>query len=199
MSENKKAFLLCISGISTAGKSRISSYLKNKYGFNIIHLDNYLVDYFKLPKYDFKGITEINYELPETINWDLFISTLQHLNPNKKYIIDGFIPFSSPKVAQFVDCLIDIEFDINEYEEALRRRVKRDTKLNVPDDYEQNPLKSTAHYTAFYFKNFVWKEAFLHPEYRVPLNWSKPILKLSATSPFKQNCKKSQEFISKFI
>lgn len=194
---NKKPFIVCISGISTSGKTTISRHLSHEYGFKVIHLDHFVVDdYSKLPRFDYKGVSGINYELPESIDWNEFISVLQSLDPNEKYIVDGFIPFYSNELCKFVDRLIDIEFDESEFNEALNRRVKRDTGSDVPMDYNVNPNNSSAHYCAFYFLNFVWKEAFSHPEYRVPLNWNKPLLKLSATAPIKDNCIQSEKFLN---
>lgn len=195
-----KPFILCISGISTSGKSTVSNYIEKKFGFGVIHLDDYVFnDRKKLPKFSLENVTGINYELPESIDWESFVSDLMNLNKYKNYIIDGFIPFYSNEILSFVDCLIDIEFNENEYSVALQRRVKRDTGNNVPDDYESYPMKSSAHFCAFYFKNFVWKEAFLHPEYRLPLNWNKPFLKLSATSPIENNCNESVKFLSEIL
>ena len=193
---SNKPFILCISGISTSGKSEISENLKKNYGFQIISLDDYVFyDDNILPKFTLNGISDINYEDPKSIDWDEFISTLENLDPTEKYIIDGFIPFYSQKVESYINCLIDIEYNKTEFKEALRRRVQRDTGSDVPKDYEKNPNQSDAHFCSFYFKNFVWKEAFLHPEYRVPVNFSKPLLKLSATSPLKENFEKSGKFV----
>lgn len=197
---NKSAIVLCISGFSVTGKTTLSKFLKKKYGFQIIHLDNYVLeDNNLLPAFNIQNVRGINYELPETIDWDRLISKLENTDPDEKYILDAFIPFASPQIEQFISFLIDIEFNENDFEEGLRRRVLRDTNSEVPTDYEKYPEKSSAHYCAFYFKHFVWPEAFRHPEYRLPPNWNKPLLRLAGSLPLKEICTESDKFVSHIL
>ena len=78
------------------------------------------------------------------------------------------------------------------------RRVKRGYDEDVPPDYNENPLSSQVHFCAYYFKNYVWKEAFLHPEYRLPSNWKKPLFQLSATAPLEENYEATSNFVANF-
>ena len=190
-----KPYILCISGISTSGKSTIAKDISEKFGYKIIPFDDYFIDFAKIPKFQMDGQTIINWDLPESIDWDLILSDLQKLDPKKKYIIESFIPFASPQIEPLVDSLIDIEFYQTDFEVALKRRVFRGFNEDVPSDYNENPMSSKAHFCAYYFKNYVWKEAFLHPEYRLPLHWDKPLLRLSATDPLEDNLKSAYNFV----
>ena len=78
----------------------------------------------KFPHLKIDNATLINWELLESLDWDLILSDLFKLDSRQKYLIKSFIPFASPQIEPLVDSLINIEYNESDFEEALIRRVK---------------------------------------------------------------------------
>lgn len=190
-----KPFVLCVSGISTTGKSTIADHLSKKYGFDVISFDSYFKSPDVIPKFEIDGQNVINWDLPDSIDWEYLFQDLRNLDPNKLYIFDSFIPFSNPQIECIVDALINLEFKQDDFDVAIKRRVERGFHEEVPPDYESSPTASQVNFCAYYFKHIVWPEAFKHPEYRLPIPWTKPIIRLNALSPLQENIDAADKFV----
>ena len=98
-----------------------------------------------------------------------------------------------------LDALIVIEYMPEDFDVALKRRIRRYFNCDVPTDYVEHPDKNEINWEAAYFTEYAWKFAMDYPEYREPKEWSKPILRLKAISPVGDNIEAAKEFVAKLI
>lgn len=200
-------FIIGVSGPTTSGKSTISEALQKKYNCKIICVDSYFKINVDLPKEEINGRTVLNFDSPDSVEWNYFIEDIQkEINKMKQtkttnyLIVEGFLLFGTNEIKEMVDMLITVEFNVDTDEDiAFHRRLNRLNEKNeeeeVPEEYMENPEKNRIAYTAFYFKSIAWKKVKENQPYVCPDDWTKPLLKLSATADINENIEKSVEFI----
>ena len=195
-----KRIKLGIAGMTTTGKSTIADAILDTYRGTKCCIDDY---YFTkdFPMIDFHGRQVIDWETPDCIHWDQYEPYVQR-QEGKFIIIDSYLLFYSKKIVDSLDALIICEYENTEEHKqiALKRRLLRyfDTE-EIPDDYKENPLKSEINLESAYFTEYAWKWAFDNPQYREPKEWHKPILRLSAVAPLKENIEKAKEFVAQLF
>ena len=69
----------------------------------------------------------------------------------------------------------------------------------IPNNYLTNPRASNLNLNCAYFHDVVWPEMVRHPEYRVPVQCSKPLLNLSATANPNDNYSSALNFLSNYF
>ena len=195
--KKKRQLVIGVTGISTSGKSIIADYLKEELGLRVIPLDEFFA-MMRLPRAEFKGETIGDWDRPESIDWN-DVARKFNETEDPVVVVEGFILFPDQKMPKIIDALIDIEFSEDEFEVALTRRITRGFQCEVPSDWQENPMKDKVSFTCAYFKDFVWKRALEHPEYRLPPNWNKPLLRLSATQDIEENKRRAKEFVTEFV
>ena len=186
-----------ITGITTSGKTTLTNLLVNHFKAKKCCMDDF---YFQtdFQQINFRGKMVSNWESPKGIDWEKFEVHCENSFGNVIFI-DSFLLLYSKKITNMIDILIILEYKEEDFEIALKRRIKRNFDQEVPYNYLKNPEESEIHYEAAYFKEISWKFAFNFPQYREPENWNKPILKLSATSSIEDNLIKSIKFINKYL
>jgi len=145
---NKKIFLLGIAGGSGSGKTYFARELQNKLGSDvceIVYQDNFYIDQSK--KFDFDG-GSVNFDHPNSIDFDLLAQCLLHLKQGKNteipiydfvtharkketismavkkiILVDGILIFHAPQTRELFD--EKIFFDTPE-ELRFQRRLRRD-------------------------------------------------------------------------
>ena len=214
-----------ISGPTTSGKSTISEKLQQKFNCKIICVDNYFKINSEMPKVEINGLTILDFDDKDAIEWNYLIEDIEKEKIKSKdfLIVEGFLLFGDPKIYDIIDILINISFDTEKDEEiAFKRRLNRfkwegirynqiknnkkdddnenlkkyEEEEEIPEDYETNPEKNRLNYLAFYFKHVAWPHIKENQELVCPLNWEKPVLKLSATANLQDNIQKSFDFIN---
>lgn len=143
--------IIGISGGAASGKTTLASFLKQKYpeDVTIISCDNY---YYDMSDIDLTQRGSINFDKPETINFDLLYQHLvdlkqgksiisrvydyvtlennpgQIIKPTKIIVIEGFLIFAIEQIRQLLDLKIFIETDDDV---RLSRNIVRDqTRCN---------------------------------------------------------------------
>ena len=84
--ENNKVFIIGICGGTCSGKSTISQKVKDYYkekGVNKINTDSYYKDHSKLSFYE---RSQINFDHPDSIDFELLIEHIKSLIKNKIYV-----------------------------------------------------------------------------------------------------------------
>jgi adenylate kinase family enzyme len=173
--------VIAISGASTSGKSTLTEWLWRKYSCVVVQLDRFFRKPMEMPRIHIKDREFSNWETFESLNWEPFLEQLTEAQSNPIVIVEGFILFAHPQVAQLCDVLITLKFDESEMEIARSRRIQRDHHERVPVDYREKPFASRTHFLANYFDQVIWAEMLKHPEYIDPVGWNKPRLVLKAT------------------
>ena len=194
IAKRKGQLVIGISGISASGKSTIADYLASEFQIPVLHLDEFFA-MMRLPRAQFHGQEIGDWDLPESIDWNEFARQFNATDA-PVVIIEGFILFPDTKMPKIVDALIDIEFNESEFSIALERRISRGFECPVPEDWESAPIRDKVCFTCAYFRDFVWKRAFEHPEYRCPEIWTKPLLRLEATGNLDDSKKRAREFVA---
>ena len=214
-----------ITGPTTSGKSTISQELQKILGCQILCVDGYFKINMFLPKVEINGHTILDFDDKDSVDWPLFIEDIESeidkaKCQKKEYlIIEGFLLFGDPKIFDFIDILITINFNVKTDQElAFKRRINRykrnsllydkgssiseetikkinEEEEEIPEDYETNPDKNNLNHLAFYFNHVAWPHIENNEELVCPKNWKKPVLKLSATGDINQNIKQSIDFI----
>jgi uridine kinase len=136
-----------------------------------------------------------NWEVFESLDWDLFLTDLSSARASPLTIVEGFILFAHPRVQKLCDILITLKFDDSEFSIAMERRLRRDQGENVPPNYREEPLASKSHFLANYFEQIIWPEMIKHPEYIDPIGWKKPKLVLKATDEITAIQVQAEEFL----
>jgi hypothetical protein len=191
--------VIAIAGASTSGKSILSKWISKHYPCNVIGLDSYFIHPSEMPRVCVAGRQVANWDLPQSLNWDLFIEDLSAAQKSPLTIVEGFILFADRRVAPLCDILIVLTYDESEFEIALSRRVRRATKKDVPLDYRKNPLNSQAHFLANQFEQVVWAEMLKHPAYSDPIQWNKPRLVLRATDDIESIHRQAKRFLDALL
>ena len=184
--------IIGISGISTSGKSTIANFLQEKLQAKIFSLDDYFA-VLSLPRAELNGQEIGDWDLPESIDWDTFLSDLDSCT-SPLIIVEGFLLFGNETLHSRIDALINIEFTEDDFQIALERRIERGFHSSPPKNWEEEPIADKISFSCLYFKKFVWERALKHPEYRCPAAWNRPRLVLSATSELGTNCALALEF-----
>ena len=148
--ENNKVLIIGICGGTCSGKSTISQKIKEHYnykGVNKINTDSYYKDHSKL---SFKERTKINFDHPESIDFELLIKHLNDLiksksirepiysykshkrlkknkllKPKRIIILEGLHIFCNDELINLIDFGLFLNLDS---QSRLNRRIKRDTK-----------------------------------------------------------------------
>jgi len=187
--------IIGISGPSTSGKSTISKVLSSELSCKVICTDFYFKVNSELPRIEIKGQMCLNFDSPDSIEWNYLLEEIEKHKEDPYLILEGFILFANPEIEKIVDILISIDFKADDFQIALERRLNR-RGSSVPADYLDDPFKNEYNYLAYYFQEIVWKNYANNPHYITPLTWSKPILKLSATDEIEENIGLSLSFIN---
>lgn len=185
--KKQNQIIVAVCGPSTCGKSTLIDQLSNEYQKRGISVGNVILDYFFLrnkPIVNVRGINVDNWELKESLNWDLFYRRISEIDSTILFI-DGFILFADPRTIDIADVCITFEYNLNtDFEIALGRRVHRIQQyrnVNIPTDYLENAAANNLNLLCAYFHDVVWPEMLRYPEYRIPEKYSKPLMHLSAT------------------
>lgn len=148
--KDNEVFIIGICGGTCSGKSTISENLKEHYkelGVNKINTDSYYKDHSNL---SFRERSQINFDHPDSIDFDLLINDLNSLiknksikepiysykthkrlkknktlKPGKVIILEGLHIFCNSKLISLIDfgLFLDLESNVR-----LNRRIKRDIK-----------------------------------------------------------------------
>ncbi|EAX96537.1 hypothetical protein TVAG_256770 [Trichomonas vaginalis G3] len=183
-----------IAGITTSGKSTLAKALTNVFkGAHCCVDDFYYTQDF--PMMTFKGKTIIDWETPNCIHWDKFEEYCERQTADIVFI-DSYLLFYSKKVADSLDAVIILQYQPEDFQEALARRIRRFSNQAVPSDYVIHPDASETHWEAAYFTEIAWKFAMDYPQYREPKDLTKPILRLKAVNPLGDNINKAINFVN---
>lgn len=148
--KDNKVFIIGICGGTCSGKSTISEKLKEHYkelGVNKINTDSYYKDHSNL---SFNERSQINFDHPDSIDFDLLINDLNSLiknksikepvysykihkrlkknkllKPRKVIILEGLHIFCNSELISLIDFGLFLDLDS---ESRLNRRIKRDIK-----------------------------------------------------------------------
>jgi hypothetical protein len=191
--------VIAISGASTSGKSTLTQWLSKQYPCVVVQLDRFFLFPSQMPRVRVKDRFFPNWEVFESLDWEPFLAQLRAAQSAPIVIVEGFILFAHPQVAQLCDALITLQFDESECEIARSRRVRREQRAEVPLNYREQPFASNAHFLANYFDNIVWAEMLKHPEYIDPVGWNKPRLALRATDKIERIRSKAKEFVDSIL
>lgn len=196
---NSKPKVILFTGPSTCGKSTIVKELLKQFKSVSITIDRFF-DLSIMPEIDFHGRKIRNNDCVEAVNWDKFLDHFSKIDNTDLIFLDAFIFFCKPGFENMVDAIVDIEYEEGDMMIGMRRRMVRKGRPEPPEDYaSQDPWSSNALFKCHYFADVVWKLAVDHPEYRVPPNWNKPIIKLSAKDDIEGNIRSSAEFVNKIV
>lgn len=186
-----------IAGTTTSGKSTLAKALAEVFkGVHCCVDDYYFTE--NQPTLMFLGKEIIDWETPKCIHWDQFEDYLDKQTDDLLFV-DSYLLFYSKKVADSLDAVIVLEYKPEDFPVALERRILRWCNTTVPADYKINPEASEAHHEANYFEEIAWKFAMDYPEYREPQDLSKPILRLHAVSPLKENVDAAIKFVNSLL
>jgi len=171
-----RAIVVGIAGVTCGGKSTLTHLLKNMFPYAavICQDDFYHVDASLFPK------SPGNSDVP---NWDCLNSidmismtnkvksTIREiqLQPKRLLIIDGFLIFNYPPLAE----LCDLKYFVTlTYNQCLARRLKRSYEFPDPPGY---------------FHNCVWPMYLLHLREMQNQSYSKEIRYLDGSAPLDEN------------
>ena len=202
-SHEKNQLIIAVCGPSTSGKSSLVRYLKGEIQKRKINVESLNIDrFFKkpkdMPKVNVRGRIFLNWDLKESVNWDALYKKVSEINSDV-LLLDGFILFADQRTLDIADVCIVFEYNLaTDFEIALGRRVHRIHEfqdVQIPKDYLTNTHSNGLNQLCAYFHDVVWPEMLKHPEYRVPIHYSKPLLKLSATESREYNYSTALRFI----
>lgn len=148
--KHNKVIIIGICGGTCSGKSTVSEKLKEHYknlGVNKINTDSYYKDHFDL---SFKERSKINFDHPNSIDFELLVNdlnslvnnksikepvysykthkrlkTTQTLKPKKIIILEGLHIFCNSELISLIDFGLFLDLDSHS---RLSRRIKRDIK-----------------------------------------------------------------------
>lgn len=188
--------IIGISGPTTSGKSTISESIANDLHCPILCTDDYFKVNPEMPKTYFGDIEVINFDKVESIDWNMLIEDIKTRYENEKYLIlEGFILFGHPDIQDYVKMLIKIDYNDDDMEIALNRRLTRNGYKNI-EDCESNPYETREKFCNFYFRKIAWPQRKENAKFLIPSNWKKPVLELSAIDNLEANIEKSRQFVS---
>ena len=208
ISKKENQLIIAFSGPSTSGKSSLIKALLEKQlqsksdSIKLIQMEKFFKRSYESPKIKIGGYNISNLDLKESIQWDNFYKEISQ-NDSPILLIDGFILFADERSYDIVDLCVSFEYNIDtDFEIALDRRVHRygmNEGIEIPKDYLEKASENRFNLHCAYFHQVVWQEMVKHPEYRLPQNWKKPLLVLSATNDFKDNVDKAFNFLQPYI
>ena len=148
--KHNKVIIIGICGGTCSGKSTVSEKLKEHYknlGVNKINTDSYYKDHFDL---SFQERSKINFDHPDSIDFELLVNdlnslinnksikepvysykthkrlkTTQTLKPKKIIILEGLHIFCNSELISLIDFGLFLDLDSHS---RLSRRIKRDIK-----------------------------------------------------------------------
>ena len=148
--KHNKVIIIGICGGTCSGKSTVSEKLKEHYknlGVNKINTDSYYKDHFNL---SFQERSKINFDHPDSIDFELLVNdlnslvnnksikepvysyktherlkTTQTLKPKKIIILEGLHIFCNSELISLIDFGLFLDLDSDS---RLSRRIKRDIK-----------------------------------------------------------------------
>ena len=200
--KKENQLIIAFTGPSTSGKSSIINELKkNRFQSLKNDITTIPMEYFfkkDAPTININGRSRPNLDLKESIYWDDFFECISEAEEPIVFI-DGFIAFADKRTYDFADVCVALEYNIEtDFNIALDRRVHRHGKfkgIKIPDDFISSSSNKPIYNECKYFHQCVWAEMVKHPEYRMPQNWEKPLLVLSATNDFNDNVNKTVDFL----
>jgi len=186
-----------ITGFSTSGKTTLANLLAKHFNAERCSADDfYFVNETHFCEINGKRVPD--WDNPQAINWDVFEKKVSNCH-NILIFVDSHILFYSKNMIDLIDALILLEYTPNDYENALKRRIKRQYNEDVPKDYQLNPFASEASFEAMYFQEIAWKKAIANPEYVDPIPWKKPIIKIPASLSMELVFEQAKTFVQQTL
>lgn len=129
--------IVLISGVSRSGKSTLAQKLcKDLSNAVVLHQDKFVLPVDQLPYIN----DRIDWERPETIDWERLKKDISESQPSKNYIIiEGILTLTDLDIITAADYIISLEIDKHTFTE----RRKRETRWgNEPDWFLEHVWKS---------------------------------------------------------